>query len=33
MKLPPKQKMPLFIREDDICLQSLLSQTKCVEFA
>jgi len=33
MKLPHEQKMPLFIREGDICLQSLLNQPKCVEFA
>ena len=33
MKLPSNQKMPLLIIKDDICLQSLLDQTKCVEFA
>ena len=31
MKLPGKEKMPLFIRED-ICLKSVLDQTKCVDF-
>ena len=33
MKLPSKEKMSIFTREDDICLQSLLDQTKYVEFA
>ena len=30
MKLPSKQKMPLFSWEDDICLQFLIDQRKCV---
>ena len=28
MKLPSKQKMPLFSWEDDICLQFLIDQRK-----
>ena len=31
MKLQNKQKMPLFIREDEICLQYLLDQTKLIK--